>query len=152
MNVAAPTTDALWHDYLECRYRNLYEPFGLPRTCTTSELDTPRDRPEVLHRLVLDGGRVVAVGRLDLQPAHPAGPSTQLRYCAVDASMRGKGAGQLLLAEFERQSVARGLPRLWMEARVAALNFYTRQGYVDFGEGPLKWGLIPHRVLEKRLV
>lgn len=151
MHIAAPTTDDLWQAYLDCRYRNLYEPFNLPRTCNTSELDSPRDRSEVLHRMVIVGDHIAAVGRLDLQPSSQHGPSSQLRYCAVDPSHRGRGAGQFLLADFERESIARNLPRLWMEARNAALNFYLRQGYTDIGEGPLKWGVIPHRILEKRL-
>jgi GNAT superfamily N-acetyltransferase len=151
MLLVTPTTDALWQSYLDCRYRNLYEPFNLPRTCTTSELDSPRDRPEVLHRMVIIDNQVAAVGRLDLQPAHQRGPSSQLRYCAVDPAHRGRGAGQFLLVALERESIDRNLPRLWMEARVAALNFYLRQGYTDIGEGPLKWGLIPHRILEKNL-
>lgn len=151
MRIISPTTDALWSEYLGCRYRNLYAPFGLPLSCNTSELDSPRDRPEVLHRMVMEGDSVAAVGRLDLQPAHINGPRSQLRYCAVDPAHRGRGAGQLLLAEFERESAARGLTVLWMEARVAALNFYLRQGYADVGEGPTKWGVIPHRVLEKAL-
>lgn len=149
--VETPITDPLWERYLDCRYRNLYQPFGLPRSCTTSELDTPRDRPEVLHRMVMAGDHVAAVGRLDLQPDHAAGPSSQLRYCAVDGSHRGSGAGQFLLKHLEEESLRRVLPRLWMEARVAALNFYLRQGYTDFGEGPTKWGVIPHRLLDKHL-
>lgn len=153
MNIISPTTsDELWRQYLACRYENLYRPFNLPESCTTSELDSPRDRPGVLHRCVLDAaGVVAAVSRLDLQPAHALGPSAQVRYFAVNATSRGTGVGQALLTELERLAVANGIGRVWMEARVAALNFYLRAGYMDIGEGPNKWGVIPHRVLEKRV-
>ncbi|MDX2115160.1 MAG: GNAT family N-acetyltransferase [Planctomycetota bacterium] len=152
MRVASPESDELWAGYLRCRYVNLYEPFGLPESVTTSELDTPRVRPDVLHRLVLsDEGSIAAVGRLDLQPEHAEGPSAQLRYCAVDVPFRGRGAGQLLLSSLEEAALERGLGRLWMEAREAALRFYLRMGYRDIGVGPTKWGLIPHRILEKNL-
>lgn len=57
----------------------------------------------------------------------------------------------MLLARFEAESLARGLGRLWMEARTAALRFYARQGYSDIGEGPTKYGVIPHRIMEKGL-
>lgn len=159
--VECPSGDSAWSAYLECRYRGLYEPLCLPRSCTTSELDTPRDRAEVLHRMVvpvgaserdvLEPGGIAAVGRLDLQPGHPRGASAQLRYCAVAEAWRGKGAGQVLVGHLEDEARARGLHRLWMEARVAALNFYLRLGYVDMGEGPTKWGVIPHRIMEKAL-
>jgi GNAT superfamily N-acetyltransferase len=150
--IVPPASDDLWRRYIDCRYRNLYLPFGLDRAVAVSELDSPRDRPDVLHRVALDPrGEVAACGRLDLQPAHPAGPSAQLRYCAVDERCRGAGAGQALLRHFEEQSLRRNLPRLWMEARTAALNFYLRQGYEDTGPGPTKFGLIPHRILEKHL-
>lgn len=151
MRIEIPTTDDLWRLYLDCRYRNLYEPFGLPPSVATSALDSPRERGDVLHRMVLADGAVAACGRLDLQPGNPAGPSSQLRYCAVDGPFRGSGAGQFLLRHFEAESLARGLPRLWMEARTAAVNFYARLGYVDVGEGPTKYGCIPHRIMEKGL-
>lgn len=151
--IVPPSTDDLWEAYLECRYRGLYEPFDLPRSCTTSELDSPRQRPEILHRCALSpAGQVVAVGRLDLQPAHPTrGSTAQLRYFAVDAAARGQGAGQALLRALEHEAISRSIPTLWMEARVAALNFYLRMGYSDEGVGPLKWGKIPHRILARPL-
>lgn len=151
MRFETPKTALEWRAYLDCRYRNLYEPFGLPRSVNTSELDEPRDRPEVLHGMIVADDAVAACGRLDFQPGNAAGPSSQLRYCAVDAPFRGSGAGQMLLARFEAESRARGLDRLWMEARVAAVNFYARLGYVDVGEGPTKYGVIAHRIMEKRL-
>ncbi len=156
MRVIVPTTDEQWRAYLECRYRNLYAPFELPESCTTSELDVPRNRPGVLHRMVMvaDAGGVestAAVGRLDLQPEHSAGPSAQLRYFAVDGPHRGTGAGQMLMRHMEEQARSAGCVRLWMEARTVAANFYARLGYADIGEGPTKWGVIPHRLMAKAL-
>jgi len=156
MRVIVPTTDEQWRAYLGCRYRNLYAPFGLPESCTTSELDEPRDRAGVLHRMVVvrDAGgaeSIAAVGRLDLQPGHRDGPSAQLRYFAVDGPHRGTGAGQTLMAHMEEQARGAGCVRLWMEARTVAANFYARLGYADIGEGPTKWGVIPHRLMAKVL-
>lgn len=153
MRIIAPDTDALWTAYLSCRFNNLYKPFNLPETCTTSELDSPRDRPGIHHRCALrDDGRVAAVGRLDIQPTHPQGPSAQVRYFAVDPDSRGTGIGAALLTHLEALAREAGIPRVWMEARVAALNFYLRAGYQDYGEGPNKWGRIPHRLLQKSIL
>lgn len=150
--IVSPTREPLWRAYLDCRYRNLYEPFGLGREVNTSALDAPPERDDVLHgAAVSTDGSFAAVGRLDLQPESPLGPRAQLRYFAVDGPFRGTGAGQALMRHFERSCLERSIPVLWMEARVAAANFYARIGYEDRGEGPLKFGLIPHRVMEKRL-
>ena len=151
IRIITPDTNELWQAYLACRFRALYEPFGLPRSCTVSELDSPPARPDILHRAALLDGQLVAVGRLDLQPHHPQGPSSQLRYFALEAHVRGRGIAQALLIELESLSRQNNLPRLWMEARVAALNFYLRHGYADIGPGPNKWGIIPHRTLARTL-
>ncbi|MGP1310889.1 MAG: GNAT family N-acetyltransferase [Phycisphaerales bacterium] len=140
-----------WVEYIDCRVRNLYTPYGLPASCADNELDVPRNRQGVFHRAAILDGHVVGVGRIDMQPRRKAGPSAQLRYFAVDASTRGTGVGRTLMQAFEGLARESGADLLWMEARQEALGFYERCGYADIGEGPTKWGLIPHRILEKRL-
>ncbi|MGP1346008.1 MAG: GNAT family N-acetyltransferase [Phycisphaerales bacterium] len=165
MRIITPDTDDLWLAYLACRYRNLYEPFGLPHSVTTSELDHPRDRDGILHRASIieseagtpeapgsGAARIVCVARLDLQPDHPVAPSAQLRYFAADPEVRGKGVAREMMGALERLAIERGAQRLWMEARTAAVGFYSRLGYTDFGLGPNKYDLIPHRLLEKPLI
>ncbi len=153
--IAAPDSDALWRAYVACRVRNLYDPYGLPASCALSELDSPRARPDVLHRLVLDGLEVIGVARLDLDPTEVpaccARPIAQMRYFAVDADRRGSGVGRILLGSLEEESRARGRPSIWMDARAEAVPFYTRLGYEDIGVGPTKWDLIPHRKMARRL-
>lgn len=150
--IESPAGDPqLWRAYLDCRYRNLYEPFGLPRTVNTSALDEPPLRPDVLHRAAMLKGAVAAVARLDLQLKHPSGPCAQLRYFAVDTPYRGTGVGQELLVHLETEARKAGCKRLWMEARTAAASFYARAGYRATGEGPLKFDVIPHLIMEKTL-
>jgi len=155
LEIGAPDTEARWHAYVACRVRNLYEPYGLPSSCALSELDAPRDRPDVLHRMIMDGVQVVGVARLDLRPAEIppecAARVSQLRYFAVDAARRGSGVGMALLHAMERASVERGRPMIWMDAREEAVPFYARCGYADIGPGPTKWGVIPHRKMMRAL-
>lgn len=146
-----PRGDDDWAAYIDCRVRNLYTPYGLPASCADSALDSPRTREGVFHRAAALDGRIVGVGRLDLQPARDGGSTAQLRYFAVDAHARGAGVGRLLMTEFERLARERGAAALWMEARMEAVGFYERCGYTDIGVGPTKWGVIPHRILEKKL-
>ncbi len=140
-----------WAEYVACRVRNLYTPYGLPASCADSDLDHPRSRTDIVHRAATIDGRIVGVGRLDIQPERAKGPSAQLRYFAVDAETRGTGVGRALLTDLERIARDRGVRYLWMEARQEALGFYERAGYSDIGPGPTKWGVIPHRILEKDL-
>ncbi len=151
LTIVDPQSDTLWTDYVACRVRNLYTPYGLPPSCADSALDHPRSREDVFHRAAVLNDRVSGVGRLDIQPDRAQGPSAQLRYFAVDGETRGAGVGRALMAEFERVARERGVRFLWMEARQEALGFYERCGYGDIGLGPTKWGVIPHRILEKRL-
>lgn len=152
MEIVSPTSKgALWDAYIACRYRTLYEPFNLPMSCARSELDEPRDRPEIVHRCVVVGGAVVAAGRMDLQKDHAKGPRAQLRYFGVDTDQRGRGVSQALLRHLEARVREAGIALVWMEARAAALGFYARAGYADVGEGPNKWGVIPHRIMERKV-
>ncbi len=152
MKILSPTaSDELWNGYHACRYRTLYQPFNLPASCAVSDADTPRDRPDIIHACAVVDGRVVACGRMDLQPNHPKGPRAQLRYFGVDTDQRGKGVAQALLRHLEDRARAAGITHVWMEARVAAAGFYLRAGYADAGEGPNKWGVIPHRIMERTI-
>ncbi|MFM9958992.1 MAG: GNAT family N-acetyltransferase [Phycisphaerales bacterium] len=152
MEIISPTaSDELWNAYQSCRYRTLYQPFNLPETCGHSEADTPRVRPDIIHACAVVDGKVVACGRMDLQPDHPKGPRAQLRYFGLDAEQRGKGIAQAMLRYLEDGAKGAGLTHIWMEARVAAAGFYARAGYADAGEGPTKWGVIPHRIMERTL-
>lgn len=156
VRIVSPDTPRLWDAYLDCRVRNLYTPFGLPGSTADNPLDHPRPheggRPEIAHRCAVTTRRdVVACGRIDLQPDHHAGPSAQVRYCAVDESQRGRGVARLLLASLEEFALEHGIRRVWMDARLPAVGFYARAGYEDLGPGPTKYDLIAHRVMARIL-
>lgn len=152
--VVAPETDALWHEYLECRFRNLYIPYGLPRSVNTSELDEPRVRPDVRHGAVVlpeRPDRIVACARLDLQPSAEGGPRAQIRYFSTETECRGRGIGRMLMRTMEAHALAAGCPYVWMEARLEAVEFYLRIGYADLGPGPTKYEVLHHRIMARRV-
>ena len=55
-----------------------------------------------------------------------------LEYVAVDASVRNRGIGAMLVARIEDEARARGMGELWAKAR--APGFYRRIGYRVLGD------------------
>jgi GNAT superfamily N-acetyltransferase len=70
-----------------------------------------------------------------VDPRGAFGSSPYLKLIAVDASLRGKGGGALLLAEFERRTASIG--RVWTlmvsDFNEKAVAFYQRHGYERAG-------------------
>lgn len=96
------------------------------------------DEPNALHIAALtDDGDVVGACVLfpRADPEEPDVPDAwQLRGMATDAALRGRGIGAAVVAEAVRQVSARGARRLWCDARVGAVDFYARHGFVGEGE------------------
>ena len=70
----------------------------------------------------------------------------RLRGMATDPAQQGLGIGALVLEAGLAEVAARGGRILWCNARVAALSFYVRQGFVVTGEVFATAGTgIPHR-------
>jgi predicted GNAT family N-acyltransferase len=94
--------------------------------------------PHALHLAALtDDGAVV--GACVLFPrADPDRPGVadawQLRGMATAEGLRGQGIGAAVVAEAVRQVSARGARLLWCEARIGAVGFYARHGFVGEGE------------------
>jgi len=79
------------------------------------------------------------------------GKQYQLRGMAVLDGYQGKGLGNLLVAAGETRLKAAGYKLLWCNARIKALNFYTRKGFKIEGE-PFEIDLIgTHYLLYKNL-
>lgn len=75
----------------------------------------------------------------------------QVRYMAVEETWRGRGVGSAILGALEEEAGRWGLEQLILQAREAVVGFYARHGYRDVGEGPVLFGEIRHRTMEKDL-
>ncbi len=54
-------------------------------------------------------------------------PSTsRMRYVAVQANRQGNGIGKMMTQEFEAESIRRGYSRVYLHARLVALEFYLK--------------------------
>jgi GNAT superfamily N-acetyltransferase len=100
------------------------------------------DHPLVLHvaaRLVTNDrdGEVVAIGTVfpDAPPWEPARVhGWRIRGMATREEYRGHGLGRRVLDALVAHATDHGGSLLWCHARIGALDFYRRDGFVTIGE------------------
>ena len=98
---------------------------GMPRESAVFAGD---ERETSRHFAAMDGGRVV--GCLTLHLSEWEGRAAyQLRGMATEESVRGTGAGGLLLEAAEGFVRGTGVGQLWCNARVPAAGFYEKAGW-----------------------
>lgn len=78
------------------------------------------------------------------------GGDFQFRKFAVDASVQNMGIGKTLLKYIEDFAIAEGAKRIWCNARVSAIGFYARYGFVQTGKLFSKNGF-DYEIMEKMI-
>ena len=107
------------------------------------------DQPGTVHLGVFDDdGRLIGVSTWCRTET-----GVQLRGMATDPEALGRGVGSLLVGAGLDRARGLGERRVWANARVTALGFYERQGFVATGPvfDTLDTGL-PHRLVAIQLV
>lgn len=108
--------------------------------------------PDTAHFGAFDGEALVGIGTLQRSPDPKTGrPSWQLRGMATAPEVRGQGHGAAIVRAAEEHVKAQGGRSLWFNARVVALGFYERMGYVREGPEFDIPGIGPHYVMRKSL-
>jgi len=79
-----------------------------------------------------------------------SGAEAKLRQMAVRPSLQGKGYGRTLLQGAEQVLARRGFEHLLLHARMTAVEFYERLGYVKTGPEFIEVG-IPHVLMERKI-
>ena len=91
----------------------------------------------------------VLAGTLLLIAPDPDGGAT-LRQMAIRPGLEGRGFGRLLVARGEQELVESGIRDVRLSARLSAVGFYARLGYVADG-GLFIEKTLPHRLMRKTL-
>ena len=143
MEIRSPETDTEFEAYYDLRWRVLRQPWGQSPGSERDELDD--DATHVAGYDEVKG--LVCVGRLH---AVETGVG-QVRYMAVEESLRGRGLGQAVLNELERLGKRQGMSVIVLDAREAAVGFYRRNGYEAVDEGHVLFGEVRHSKMRKRL-
>ena len=110
--------------------------------------DAGEDEEDQVHAMIAGpSGSAIAAGRIIFKPNGEG----QVRSMATDESHRGKGLGRRIIEFLEQEARRRRITVVSLNAREAAVSFYTRLGYQPTGEGPLLFGCIRHIAMRKTL-
>lgn len=127
---------------IDLRYDILRKPWNQPKETSTDGMED-----KAINAFIIDGGVVVACGRLQ-----DNGESVgQIRYMAVDANYQGKGLGKLIVAKLEEEAKRIGLKTIELQARENALEFYKSQAYTVKETSFKLWDIIQHYLMVKQL-
>jgi GNAT superfamily N-acetyltransferase len=144
--VRPPQTPAEWESYFNLRFDVLRAAWGQPKGSETDSDDNSSTHAAII---VPDVG-CVAAGRLHALTDRPG--VAQIRYMAVHPAYQGKGLGAKVVAYLEVQAKAQGFDLITLNARETAVPFYLKCGYSIISEGPLVWGVIPHKICTKTII
>ncbi len=86
------------------------------------------------------------VGTMVLSEEDP--DTARMKAVAVAVNKQKMGIGKKMTYEFEAESARRGYKRVYLHARVVAVDFYLKLGYEVFGEEFIQV-TIPHRHMQK---
>ena len=143
MEIRDPNTENEWQQYYDLRWRVLREMCNQP---VGSEKDDFED--DSYHLMAVEDDVCVGVGRAHFNHADQG----QIRYMAVDADWRGQGIGLRILQLLEIYLLRNSAGTVVLNARTEAVGFYQKHGYVIAGDGPLLFGQIAHKKMQKRLM
>lgn len=105
-------------------------PFGVKRDDNWGD-----DDPDSFHLVALQGDRVVGYSRLIRD-----GGSAQIRQVAVASDRHRSGIGSALMSETLVRARELELAPVFLHARLTAVAFYERLGFVVVSDDPFPYG------------
>ncbi len=143
MHISTPTTPEDFEKYYHLRFKVLRRPWQQPAGSERAE-----DDATATHALLLaETGEAIGVCRLHRHSATEA----QIRFMAIREDKQGQGLGVMLLKHLENIARQWQVAQITLQARVNAINFYQRNGYVMIEKTHLLFGEIQHYKMIKQL-
>jgi GNAT superfamily N-acetyltransferase len=104
------------------------------------------DEPTTVHLGAFDDvGRCIGIATL------VRNKGLQLRGMAVELGLQGTGVGKMILDAVHRTAAEEGFHEIWCNARVSAVGFYERGGWVREGKPFEVPDVGSHYVMRRRL-
>lgn len=114
-----------------------------------AELELDQSDQTAYHVLAFDAaGEPCGTGRLFADAEHPE--CAHIGRMAVLPAARGSGCGRSLLRALIAEARRREFEKAVLSAQTHALAFYSREGFVPYGEQYVEAG-IPHQDMELNL-
>jgi ribosomal protein S18 acetylase RimI-like enzyme len=142
IEIRCPNTKLEWEEYYDLRFRILREPWKQPRGSERNEGDSTG-----IHLACFEQGNIIGIIRLDQSDEFTG----QIRFMAVESKMQGKGIGEKLMCEMEKNAFNRGDKKIILHAREVALGFYEKLGYKIIKKSHNLFEAIQHYLMEKEL-
>lgn len=90
---------------------------------------------DTIHLGAFEGNKLIAVSSyMKAENTNFEGNKYQLRGMATLSEYQGLGAGKLMLEKAVQILKEKNIAVLWCNARIAAVDFYKKQGFQTFGE------------------
>ena len=140
--IKSPETELEWDKYFNFRWEMLRKPLGMSKETLKDELED-----ESHHLIAVDEQKeVIGGGRLHFNNNREG----QIRYMAVNNTIRRKGLGSAIVSELEAIAREKGIQEMVLNARENAISFYLSMGYKETGPYKSDTG-IPHITMCKKL-
>ncbi len=140
MNVEIVQTKAQLQEAFRVRTLVFVEEQKVP-----SEEEIDQYEEESIHFLLVDNGESVGAGRFRVLDQ-----KGKIERICVLSSLRGKGAGRVMMRAIESYAQSQMIPTLKLNAQTQAIPFYEKLGYAIVSEEFLDAG-IPHKTMEKSI-
>jgi N-acetylglutamate synthase-like GNAT family acetyltransferase len=143
MLIRPPATESEFEAYYGFRWKILRAPWSQPLGSERDEFEG-----EAIHLAAWDdAGHLIGIGRLHRVMEN----SGQVRYMAVDPTLRSHGVGKAILQELEARATELGIQEIMLNSRQDAVPFYQKNGYQVLQPAHTLFGTIPHFEMWKRL-
>lgn len=132
--------DKVMREVLDLCYETLHRPFGVQRNDDWGNAD-----PNSWHLVALNSGLVVGYARLLAE-----GDWGHIRQVAVYPEYRERGIGTALVSRLADLAREKGMPRVYLNARLNAVGLYERAGFrvVSPEPFPMPRTFLPHVRME----
>ena len=138
----SPNSKSDFDKYYELRWRILRKPWNQPKGSEVNNRDS-----DAFHIMAEIDDKVIGVGCIhELEKG-----VGRVRFMGVDDNYHMHGIGKKLMEYVEEYAKQQNwnLVRLW--ARENAIYFYLRLNYEIVADGELLFGVIKHKIMEKRI-
>lgn len=142
LELREPKTEEELRQYYDLRWRVLRAPWTHERAAATDEYEQ-----QSIHLGAWDGDRLVGTGRLHFLSEDVA----QVRSMAVESGLERQGIGSLILKGLETRARQRGVKRIVLNAREAAIPFYRTNQYQLGSQSFTLFNVIDHWQMHKDL-